>query len=532
MKRSVILKIISLICAAAAVFQLAACSRGGGDTVINFRVTAGMRTADPAVADADSARVAAINCWEGLTRLDGDGNAVPAAAEGWTVSPDGLEYTFTIRESSKWYFTDTSKRQLSDMLPDGLDTAVTAEDFVFALQRAVSPETGCPDASMLGIIVGAADALSGALSPEAIAVRAVGDKVLSITLNKKDDSFPKLLALPMCMPCNRQFFEACDGKYGMGVPYIMSNGPFFITRWNENTSYRMSKSDEYGGVFPAGPQSVWMYVNTNEDEVIEKLGKGNFTAVFTDSARADAMPSAGIKRTDYGSSVLSLRFRADDPKLSDTNLRLAIICDIAPGLFTGDAEPVSIVPGYLLPAGVPTETAVGYNPVYAKTLFDAALADLGLSSLGITITCPPEFSDILRAQIQTWQADLDITIGFTVDERPSDEIAAAAKKGELQAAICEETHTYTGADLFFASFSGGGNDGWGIKDAEYDGIVDRMMSSGSDERPGLYKAAQTRLLDRGYILPIRQQNACFLCRSNINGIYFSSPHMIYFNEAR
>ena len=68
----------------------------------------------------------------GLTTEGPDGSVVPGAAESWTVSDDGLTYTFKLRDHS-W--------------SDG--TPVTADDFVFALRRILAPESAAKYASLL-----------------------------------------------------------------------------------------------------------------------------------------------------------------------------------------------------------------------------------------------------------------------------------------------------------------------------------------------------------------------------------------------
>lgn len=103
-----------------------------------FSLSAEPRQLDPQVAE-DAASVAVVSAlFEGLTRLDEKGKAVAAAAE-WTVSEDGLTYTFRLRPS-KWSNGDP----------------VTADDFVFGMQRTVSPATGSGLASRLSGIQGAA----------------------------------------------------------------------------------------------------------------------------------------------------------------------------------------------------------------------------------------------------------------------------------------------------------------------------------------------------------------------------------------
>ena len=176
------------------------------------------RQLDPQVStDAASVTVVAA-LFEGLTRLDEDGAAVPGAAE-WTVSGDGLTYTFTLRDS---------------MWSDG--TAVTAQDFVFGMQRSVLPTTRSTLASQLFCIRGARAISEGKQGAETLGVTAPDSRTVVITLTEPDAAFPEKAAATPFMPCNRAFFESTDGRYGLEQEFVLTNGPFSLKRWSHSRS--------------------------------------------------------------------------------------------------------------------------------------------------------------------------------------------------------------------------------------------------------------------------------------------------------
>jgi len=107
------------------------------------------------------------NAFEGLVRMDAEGQVVPALAESWEVSEDGLTYTFTLRDA-KW----------SDGEP------VKASDFVYAWKRVLDPASGAMNSQMLYHIVGAEEAYGGA-DRDAIAISAPDDKTLTFTLKQR-----------------------------------------------------------------------------------------------------------------------------------------------------------------------------------------------------------------------------------------------------------------------------------------------------------------------------------------------------------
>ena len=94
-----------------------------GDKVLNVMVEVEVESLDPQVATDGTSFEVIANYTDGLTQMDADGAAVPAVAESWDVSEDGTVYTFHLRQDANW----------SNGEP------VTADDFIFAWQRAVDP---------------------------------------------------------------------------------------------------------------------------------------------------------------------------------------------------------------------------------------------------------------------------------------------------------------------------------------------------------------------------------------------------------
>lgn len=113
----------------------------------------------------------------GLTTEAADGTVIPGAAESWTISDDGLTYTFTLRDHT-W--------------SDG--TPVTADDFVFGFRRILDPATAAEYAYLLYPIKNAEAINNGSQTdPEALGARAVDPNTLEITLEQPRSYFLELL---------------------------------------------------------------------------------------------------------------------------------------------------------------------------------------------------------------------------------------------------------------------------------------------------------------------------------------------------
>lgn len=176
--------------------------------------------AEPESLDIHSARSEAAltvlrDLYEGLTAMGPDGAPIPAAAEGWDISPDGLVYRFHIRGGARWSNGD----------------AVVAEDFVAGWRRLVDPHTGAQYADMLKEVQGATAITTDGASPTTLGAHAEGADVLVVDLIKPTPYFLGLLSHPATFPIHRASLAARGRSFAKpGV--MVSNGAFLLTRWD------------------------------------------------------------------------------------------------------------------------------------------------------------------------------------------------------------------------------------------------------------------------------------------------------------
>ena len=119
--------------------------------------------------------------YEGLTVYDAAGNVTPGVAESWTVSDDGLVYTFKLRANAKWSNGDP----------------VTADDFVYSFRRVEDPKEAAGYAYILYPIKNA-EAINTAkadnpMAPDQLGMKAVDAKTLEITLERPTPYFLQLM---------------------------------------------------------------------------------------------------------------------------------------------------------------------------------------------------------------------------------------------------------------------------------------------------------------------------------------------------
>jgi oligopeptide transport system substrate-binding protein len=185
-------------------------------------------TLDPQKSAIDYTNAIGIDMFLGLTQGNADFNPVPGAAESWTVSANGLVYTFKLRPGLVW----------SDGEP------LTADDEVFALRRLVTPATLSPNAFLAFKIKNAPEVQAGKLPPEDLGVRAVDPRTVEITLAAPNPNWLNTLAEPQFAPMPRHIIE--KHKSDWSKPGIaVSSGAYVLESWRSGDHVRLVKNARF-----------------------------------------------------------------------------------------------------------------------------------------------------------------------------------------------------------------------------------------------------------------------------------------------
>lgn len=179
------------------------------------------------------------NVMEGLVRIREGGKIEAGIAEKWDISPDGLKYTFHLRDA-KW----------SDGSP------VTANDFDFAWRRAINPKTASEYAYQLYYIKGAEKANSINIKDadadkkiedamKNVGIKVVDPKTLEVTLETPTPYFLGLTAFGTYMPTKKEFFDKMGDKFASEADKMLYNGPFVIKEWVHESKLNLAKNPNY-----------------------------------------------------------------------------------------------------------------------------------------------------------------------------------------------------------------------------------------------------------------------------------------------
>ncbi len=276
--------LLSILC----VIPFVGCGSKSDSAIIYYGVKTPPTTVDPQLAVSVTELTIVKNIYEGLLRNDAEGNPVPAAA---TYTKNGLIYKFTISENAFW--SNGEK--------------VTADDFLFGLTRALSPETKAPEASSLFAIKNA-EKFNKGYSNAALGISAPDENSLVIELEYDDSNFLSVLTTAIAMPCNRKFFKECIGKYGMSGETVLSNGSFKLTKWStEDFAMRLHKNNKYIGHFPANSAAIFLSIDKNAT-VMERLIKNSIDVGEIESNEISVAKQKGLSTITLPNTVWLIKF--------------------------------------------------------------------------------------------------------------------------------------------------------------------------------------------------------------------------------
>ena len=196
---------------------------------------------DPATLDYVSTNkknmtTAVSNGVDGLFENDQYGNLKPSVAENWSVSQDGLTYTYKIRKGVKWYTSDGE--EYAD---------VTAKDFVTGLKHAA--DTNSEAIYLLqNSVKGLNDYLSGANKDFSnVGIKAVDDYTVQYTLSQPEPYWNSKLTYSVTWPVNGEFLKSKGKDFGKSTDptSILYNGPYLLKALTTKSSIEFTKNENY-----------------------------------------------------------------------------------------------------------------------------------------------------------------------------------------------------------------------------------------------------------------------------------------------
>ena len=220
----------------AAALLLAACGQSGSDTKTYSSTFSGNPTTFNYLLDYYADNTAIItNLVDGLLENDNHGNLVPSLAEDWSVSNDGLTYTYKLRKDAKWFTADGEEY-----------APVKAQDFVTGIKYAVDNKSQAIDL-IQNSIKGLNDYITGADSDfSKVGVKAIDDQTVEYTLARPEPYWNSKTTNSILFPVNEEFLNSKGKDFGTLSPdSILYSGPYLLKDFTSKSSIEYVKNPHY-----------------------------------------------------------------------------------------------------------------------------------------------------------------------------------------------------------------------------------------------------------------------------------------------
>ena len=472
-------KFLCAVLAAVLCLGLAGCDSAGAISTYTIALEKMPKNLDPQVATSDEELLVITNTFDGLFEYR-DGKISKNLCSDYIVSPDGLSYTFTLREDSSFYVNK------NEQIP------VTAHDFVFAFERILNPKTLSPYYSDFANIA---------------QVTAENDNVLLIKLKNADSNFIAKLCMPCAVPCNKNFFESTKGAYGLTVKSILSNGPYTVNYLADDGSYAtLIRVKEGAGNIDRIRISLMEKDSTTESLYASDIISG----YFTDSS------ASGIACAD---SAFNMYLNPENTFLANKNVReaLAYFCY---GMENSGANLSAVKQNYSLFSDAITFGEDSLNAqisILRPSFMDAenpkellaqgleALGTLKTGSLKVLIPNDVKYSVIVENINQLWQKKLGVF--FTLEFLPSAEIEQRMTSGNFDIAFYSYKATTNSTDSILKPFES--------YDDEIAGHLSTMKSDHLSNAEKLFaiECAHNDIIENAFIVPMCTDSAKYVHKS-------------------
>lgn len=521
-KRLSFLLVFSLLVVAFATMPVAA--QDGQNLRWSIEGVNDLASLDPAKA-SDSQGFTVIGLlYGGLVRLDGDLRVVPDLAENWTVSDDGLKYTFTLREGAK--FADGSP--------------ITAADAAWSLAHALDPATGgWTGPYYLYNIAGSQDIVDGKATELSGAV-VVDDRTLELNITQPSAYFLSQLTFGSAKVVSKAAAEA-DPTGWENNP--VSSGPFQVKEWNRgqnivlvpNTNYwQAPKVASLTMPFIQDSETAFQLYRTDELDIMGSQQNG------VPSVHIPEVQSLPDFRQAASFVVRYVGFNNTIPPFNNVDVRRAFALAVDKATLANDVLAGTVVPtDRILPLGIPSSEL----PIKGLS-FDAQAARDALAQAGVT---PESIGPVKLTYGQEGDNERVVTVlqamwkenlGVDVTLEPLELTTFSARLNETF------TTPETGIQMYYSVWgadypdpqnfisqqlrSGVGNNNGHYSNAEFDNLVDQadVMTDDVEARLALYNQAEQIAVNEVGWLPLFNPGLNVLVRPEVQGVVFTGQGLV------
>lgn len=496
-----------------------------------YNISAESASIDPAINDAVQGGTVISANFEGLTRQDEMGVIKKGVAKDWTISKDGLVYTFTLRDDAKW-----SDGQL-----------VKAQDFEYAWKRALDPKLAAVYSTFFtDYIVNASEYYAGKVKWEKVGIKIKNDKTIEITLKHSTSYFLQLLASNVFMPVRKDMVEKSPDNWTQSGDTYVGNGPFQMTKWVHNDSIEFKKNVNYWDAKNIKLDTMTFVMVNDSSSALTSWEKGEIDVIESVPASEEAklMTEKKVTLFPYLSNVF-VYMNTSNKTLSDVRVRKALQLSIDRTAIINAVTKSGEKPAYgfvsygILEADGKTEFRDKGGDLFKadvaqakKLLADAGYPEgKGFPQVTYLYNTADTNKNIAEALQQQWKANLGIDIKLENIEW-SVFLDRRRKQHDFDMARGSWVGDYADPLTFLGMFESKNkfNDAQ-YKNPEYDKIINQAtIEADPVKRMELMHSAEKIIIDDAVIAPIFYPYTKEYIRDGIKGLYVVPTGTVYFDH--
>jgi oligopeptide transport system substrate-binding protein len=424
-------------------------------------------TIDPGLVGGQAGGRIIANLFEGLTVRDPELIPQPGVAESWELSPDGLTWTFHLRES---------------VWSDG--TALVSEDFRWSWLRLLDPATASKSAQLLHPVIGAAAFNAGTLEdPLEVGIRAPGPQTLIVELERPVAWFAELCATPPLSPVPRHVIEVAHTRWTRPES-IVSNGPFVLVERKLNQGLFLKRNARYWNVEEIALGSAAALTGDFANANFNRYESGHLDWVDAGGVPPSLVDRLRVRDDWHATAFLAtyfLRCNVRRAPLDDPRVRRALQASIdARSIVDHVTRSGQVQAHSLVPPAVPGYEEIqlpGHDPERGRQLLAAAGYPGGEAFPAITllISTSQWHRQIAEVLQQQWRDNLGIEV--LIQNQEWKVFTATVRQGDYDLARGSWIADYADAGNFLEIWgTDSPNNRTGFADHRVDSLISRSAA--------------------------------------------------------
>ncbi len=513
-------KILSVLLLIVIIFSFAGCNTSPKSYLVAYDILSEPKNLDPQTASDQASLTVINNIFEGLFYIDEFGTIQNGLAKSVIKSDSGLIYTIDIKNDVFWTNGDS----------------VTANDFVFAMQRLLRSDTNSPAASQFFSIKNSKGVNQGIIEEKNLGITALSDKKLQIELEYENDNLEYLLATTYAMPCNEKFFNETKGKYGLQSEKIMSNGPFDIRSWKHGEIIKLRKSESYYDAQNVKPTGINLYISV-EKTPEERLLSEAVNAAFVGGNDIGKFLKKGYNTEAIENATWGLYLNLKNESLFDENIRRAIATCFDRNSYKDKLQEnlsiaTGMVPHSIMMFDKTFRDYAGeivtqeFNAQKAYENYKTGLADLKKQKVPVLKLLINKDTKINAVEYFSYPSQIfqrELFLYINIDEVDEKEYNRRIQAGDFDIALYKLASADNSVSSILSSFQSNSPKNFiSYANEQYDNLLaDTISKTQKLEIINGYKNAEQKLIDDAVFIPMFYSTDYFVSTGKTTGIIYN-----------